>query len=107
MRRVGFLLGCLLILAAAAILVWDLAVPPPDGGWRPHKLGSLWAALDSTSLQLLQAGVERHLAVWLWDGGIAPVLQWPALPIFLIPGLLLFWFCRPRRSRKFYRSSSR
>lgn len=102
MRRVGFLLGCLLVLAALAVLAWDLYDLAASGSLALTKLGRVWAALDTTSLQLLQAGVERHLSVWLWDAVIAPLLQWPALPVFALPGLLLLWLCRPRRERKFY-----
>lgn len=103
MRRVGFYLGLLLLLVAAAALARDLWLwLAGDEGFRLHALGNLWAALDRESLLLLQPAVERHLAVWLWEGIVFPLLQAPAVVVFAIPGLLLARLCRPRRSRRFY-----
>ena len=40
----------------------------------------------------------------IWDPVIAGFLRWPALPVFLIPGLVLLVLCRrPRRRRRRHR----
>jgi len=100
---VGFLLGLLLLLAAAAAFARDLWLwSEGEPGFRLHSLGSLWAAVDRESLLLLQPAIERHLAVWLWERIVFPLLEAPATVVFLAPALLLLWLCRPRRSRRFY-----
>jgi hypothetical protein len=102
-RRFGFYLGLLLLLAGAAALARDLWLwLDGDAGFRLQSLGNLWAALHRESLLLLQPAVERHLAVWLWEWIVFPLLEAPAVVVFAVPGLLLAWLCRPRRQRRFF-----
>jgi len=107
LRRLGFILGLLLLLAAAGALGRDLwlwlGAEAADGaGFRLHALGNLWAALHRESLLLLQPAIERHVAPWLWEDLVFPLLQAPAAIVLGLPGLLLLRLCRPRRSRRFY-----
>ncbi|HKY95073.1 MAG TPA: hypothetical protein VJL84_07180 [Kiloniellales bacterium] len=106
-RRFGFYLGLLLLLAGALALLRDLWLwldsgQGGDQGFRLHALGNLWAAVDRDSLLLLQPAIERHLAVWLWEWIVFPLLQAPAVVVFAVPGLILARLCRPRRVRRFY-----
>lgn len=102
-RRLGFYLGLLLLVAAAAALLRDLWLwLDGDQGFRLHALGNLWAAIHRDSLLLLQPAVERHLSVWLWERIVFPLLQAPASVVFAVPAAVLLWFCRPRRVRRFY-----
>ena len=103
MRRLGFTLGLLLVAAAAAALLRDLWLwLDGDQGFQLRALGNLWAAIHRDSLLLLQPAIERHVAVWLWEWVVFPLLEAPAVVVFAVPGLILLRLCRPRRIRHFY-----
>jgi hypothetical protein len=53
------------------------------------SLGSLIYSLDPPLLNTLQAAVQRHVSVWLWDGVIVPLLLLPAWALPCGLGLLL------------------
>lgn len=95
MRLTARILGLLLIAVAFGLFLRDLAM---EGG--TGTLGDVWYVLHPPSLNLLQAGIQRHLAPALWDDVVLPVLLWPAVLVALVPGVLLlalgFW---PRRER--------
>ena len=59
----------MLLVAAFAIATLE----PPD-----MPLGSLLYSADANLLNLLQAGIQRHLTPWLWDRVMVPVLIRPA-----------------------------
>ena len=105
MRFVGRLVGWLLLLAALASLGYDLAQTMKGQGFKLSPLGQLWFDLHPGSRNLIQAVIERYLWPPLWDSGMAPLLQWPALPVFLVPGLILAVLCRrPRPRRRWFKS---
>ena len=88
-------------LAALALIVLgtDLVAALLGGGtFRLSALGEWWVWIDTTSLQLLQAAVQRHLAPELWDHGIQPLLEWP-LAVELAVLAVLFWAMGRRRRR--------
>lgn len=70
------------------------------GAFAIAPLGEIWYAIDRASLNGLQAGVERYVSVWLWESVLAPILQWPAILVFFIPGVLLAILCRSRPARR-------
>ena len=71
-------LGWLLIVAAAAAAAWDLLGPRAAGAPRLRPAGQLWYEIDSGSLNLVQAVIERYVWAPLWDPAIATVLLAPA-----------------------------
>lgn len=95
-RLVGWLALVLAIVAEGTDLfgMWDTGV------YRPHAIGELWQWIDSTSLQLAEAGVSRHISPWLWNSVILDILVWPAALTFAILGLLLMWGFRRRGGRR-------
>jgi hypothetical protein len=102
------LIGWLLILAGLAVLLWyDVWGWYRTGTWRMVRAGQLWFDLDRSSLNLVQAGIERHVARFLWFGVIEPVLQWPAALVLAVPGIVLLMIGRRRppigRRRIFFR----
>jgi hypothetical protein len=91
------ILGTVLIILGLAIAGRDVIASISAGGVDVVSLGTLWFQIDSASLNGLQAGVERYLAIWLWDGLLEPMLHWPAFLYFLIPGFALLLLGLRRR----------
>ncbi len=106
---VGRLLGWFFLFCALVLLGWDAVSSYSSGAWGFAVLGQRWfevdQALGSASLNILQAGIERRISVGLWDNVMAPMLLWPAVLVFLVPGLVLTLLFRrwggPRAPRKF------
>lgn len=103
MRLVGRLLGYFLILLTVCSFGLDLLTLIQTGSFRFAALGQLWFRFDRAGLNTTQAVIERYIAPELWDWVFAPVLQWPAVFVFLVPGvILLLLFGRSRSKRRFY-----
>ncbi|MBK1666777.1 hypothetical protein CKO28_01805 [Rhodovibrio sodomensis] len=85
-------------LATAGLLVAAAA----SGMALTQPLGQLWFNLDSGSLNLAQATIER--AIWppLWQFGVFPLLQQPGLYVglgALALALVFLLLARRRRGR--------
>lgn len=93
MRLIGCGLGWLLILAALAVAGWELLAPDAVAGYDLRPAGELWYRLAPSSLNLLQAIVERYIWPPLWDPAIVGILQLPALAVFAVPGILVLVVC--------------
>ena len=74
--------------------LWD------TGHYQVSALGELWAQVHRNSLLLLQPAIQRHIAVWVWDWLIFPVLQGPAALTLAVPALVIIWACSPRHRRR-------
>ena len=83
------MIGYLLIIPAAGALTYDIGRLIETGTFQLSTWGELWFKLHPGSLNLYQAVVERHVSVALWDELLSPMLFWPALYAFGIPGLAL------------------
>jgi hypothetical protein len=57
--------------------------------WTPISLGQLWYNLDPSSLNLMQAVVQRYIHPFLWDPIIVTVLLWWAFAVLMVLGLLI------------------
>ena len=96
MRLILRLLGAVLVLAA----LWPLGremlmlVRGSDHDFIP--LGQLWYEINPASLNMLQAGIQRRVAPWLWEDGIQVALTWPAWPVLIAFGLALIVVGRTR-----------
>jgi hypothetical protein len=93
---VGRLIGGIVFLAGAAVLVWDLRVWIKTGHWAPIALGQLWYQLDRSSLNLVQAVIQRYIHPFLWDPIIVTILLSWAFAVLMILGLLLLVVFRKR-----------
>jgi hypothetical protein len=89
MRIVARLFGLFFLLAALLVLAADLAAAGQGSDTEIMPLGALWYSLNSASLNLVQAVIERYIWEPLWDPVLIAVLQWPAAPAFAILGVLL------------------
>jgi hypothetical protein len=87
--RIAHIGGWLLIAVAIAALGQELGLALERGAYQPIAAGELWYRLDVTSLNLVQAIVQRYLHPALWDPVIAGLLQWPAWSLLGAPGAAL------------------
>ena len=70
------------------------------GTYDPLQLGTLWYQLDRSSLNLVQAVVERYVHPALWEDVIFPLLVWPAWAVLGGAAVLFGLLFAPRRSRR-------
>lgn len=90
-------LGFWLLAGAFIALVYDGTKSIAGNSLFITKLGDTWNAIHSTSLQLLQPAVERHVASFLWDPVIINVLTAPTWAVLGILGALLMLLGRRKR----------
>jgi hypothetical protein len=93
------IIGWLLVAAAVVLLGRDLVHWIHDGHWLATPAGKAWYSLSPGSLNLLQAGVERHLWKPLW-GAILWILLRPVWLVLVVPGLVLALWPRRRQKRR-------
>jgi hypothetical protein len=95
-RIIGWVLIGIALLCAGGEALASLQA----GQWSPTAAGELWFRLDSASLNLSQAVIQRYVAPWLWDLGIVTVLLAPAWIVIGLPGVLLSLLRRTAPARR-------
>ena len=85
----GRLIGWIIFLAGLAVLARDVFVSIDTGHWAPIALGQLWFDIDRSSLNLIQAVVQRYIHPFLWDPAIVTVLLCWAFAVLMVLGLLI------------------
>ena len=92
---VGRVIGWIVLLAGAAVLVRDGLVWIDTKHWAPIALGQLWYQLNRSSLNLVQAVVQRYIHPFLWDPIIVSILlSWAFVVLMVLGALLLIVFRR-------------
>ena len=86
---IGRLIGWTFFLAGVAVLVRDMLVWIDTKHWVPIALGQLWFDLDRSSLNLIQAVVQRYIHPFLWDPVIVSILLCWAFAVLMVLGLLV------------------
>jgi len=89
--------GLWILAAGFVFFVYDGTRSIAANALHMTKLGEIWNAVHSTSLQLLQPAIERHVAVWLWDPVILSVLTAPIWLVFGVLGALLILLGRKKK----------
>ena len=97
---VGRVVGWIALLSGAAALVRDLLVWIDTRHWAPIALGQLWYDLNRSSLNLVQAVVQRYIHPFLWDPIIVSVLLCWAFAVLMVLGVLLLVVFRRRDARR-------
>jgi len=95
--RVAGTVGWALAAVALVILAYDLNAYSETGAYRAIPFGELWFNVHVTSLNLIQAFVQRHLHPFLWDPIITAALQWPAWSLLGAPAAILVAIAPSRR----------
>ena len=98
MRMIGRLIGWIIFLAGASVLVRDVFVWIDTKHWAPIALGQLWYDLNRSSLNLVQAVVQRYIHPFLWDPIIVSILLSWAFVVLMVLGVLLLIAFRRRNS---------
>lgn len=86
---VGRLFGWILFLAGFSVLVRDVLVWIDTKHWAPIALGQLWFDLNRSSLNLIQAVIQRYIHPFLWDPIIVTILLCWAFAVLMVLGLLI------------------
>jgi hypothetical protein len=89
---IGRLIGWFFFLAGVSVLVRDVLVWIDTKRWAPLVLGQLWYDLSRSSLNLVQAVVQRYIHPFLWDPIIVTILLWWAFAVLMVLGLLILAF---------------
>jgi hypothetical protein len=66
------------------------------------SLGKDWYVISPTSLNALQAGIERHVHPVLWDPAMLTILKSPAFVVFAVLGVLLYALGLRRRGTNIF-----
>ena len=86
---IGRLIGWIVFLAGLAVLARDGFVWIETKQWAPIALGQLWYNLSPSSLNLVQAVVQRYIHPFLWDPIIVTILLCWAFAVLMALGLLI------------------
>jgi hypothetical protein len=98
MIRFVFRFVGLLILAGGFIaLIYDGTKSIAGGTPVFTPLGQIWNNVHSSSLQLLQPAIERHISPFLWDPIVLNILTAPAWLVFGIIGAVLMLIGRKKK----------
>ena len=98
---IGRGLAWILLVSALIAAAWDGLLFAEIGTYTPATLGEIWSAVDLNSLNLSQAVIERHIAPWLWQSAIFPLLIAPAWAVLGAAGLIVgFIFGRGGKRRR-------
>ena len=90
-------LGLWILALAFFVFVYDGTRSIAGNQLVITSVGEIWNNIHSTSLQLLQPAIERHVAVWLWNPVILTVLTAPAALVFAIIGAFLMLLGRKKK----------
>jgi len=96
---IGRLVGWIIFLSGLAVLVWDVRAWIDTKHWAPIALGQLWFYLNRSSLNLIQAVVQRYIHPFLWDPIIVSILLSWAFVVLMVLGVLLLILFRRRSAR--------
>jgi len=100
-RSLFRILGFLSLAGGFIALVYDGTKSIAGGALVLTPLGQLWNNVHSTSLQLLQAAIERHVeprvGQWLWDPVVLSILTAPACLVLGVLGAILMLIGRKKK----------
>ena len=90
-------LGLWLLAAGFIFVVYDGTKSIAGNAIFVTKLGEDWNNVHSTSLQLLQPAIERHVAIWLWDPVALTILTAPTWVVLGIIGSIFILIGRKKK----------
>ena len=97
---IGRLIGWVIFLTGLSVLVRDVLVWIDTKHWAPITLGQLWFDFSRSSLNLVQAVVQRYIHPFLWDPIIVTILLCWAFAVLMVFGLLILALSGRRARRR-------
>jgi hypothetical protein len=91
--------GLIVFLAGLSVLIRDVIAWFDTKIWAPLALGQLWYELDRSSLNLVQAMIQRYVSPLLWDRIIVHILLCWAFAVLIGLGAVILLVSRKRVSR--------
>jgi len=99
---IGRAIGWAFVVLGLLVLGRDVWVSVQAAAARLIAIGELWYVIDRSSLNVVQAVIQRYVWPPLWDPGIVTVLRLPAAPLLVALGAILLVAFRSSRRRKFF-----
>ena len=96
---VGRVIGWLVLLAGLSVLTRDVMVWIDRKIWAPVALGQLWYELSRSSLNLVQAEIQRYISPFLWNPVIVTILLCWAFAVLITLGAAILFIFRNRPPR--------
>jgi hypothetical protein len=90
-------LGLLMLAIAFILVIYDGTKSIAGNAVFITKLGDLWNNIHASSLQMLQAMVERQVVPEVWKYGFQPVLQQPSWLVLAVLGIVLIVLGRKKK----------
>jgi hypothetical protein len=90
-------IGWALLIAGACVLARDAVAWFETRTWMPLAIGQLWYMLDRSSLNLVQAVIQRYLSPTLWDRVLVPLLLCWVFAALMGVGAVILVLARKRR----------
>jgi hypothetical protein len=90
-------IGLMLLALAFIFVVYDGMKSIADGGIFLTKAGQIWSDVHASSLQMLQAAINRYANGEIWRMGIQPILNQPASAVFGVLGMILILLGRKKK----------
>src|SRR3979490_827293 len=97
---IGRLSGWIIFLAGFSVLVRDGWIWIDTKQGAPISVGQLWFDLSRSSLNLVQAVVQRYIHPFLWDPIIVTILLCWAFAVLMVLGLLILALSGRRARRR-------
>jgi hypothetical protein len=91
------MIGLWLVAGALVMAVVDGSRSLAAGAVALTPVGQVWFSLSPTTLNAAQAGVQRHVAPWLWDPVIQTALLAPMALVLIGLGFGLMLLGAPRK----------
>jgi hypothetical protein len=89
--------GLLLLALAFIFVIYDGMKSIADGGLFLTQVVQIWTDIHVSSLQAMQALVERYTGADFWRMGVVPILEQPASAVFCVLGIILIVLGRKRK----------
>jgi hypothetical protein len=94
------ILGWIMLLAGLSALVRDVVAWLNTKVWAPLALGQLWYEINRSSLNLVQAVIQRYVSPFLWDRIIVNLLLCWAFAVLIGLGATILLLVRERPHRR-------
>ena len=93
------LFGILFLVLTVITIVLDMTRSIADSAIVWTALGKEWFDFSASSLNLMQAVIQRYVHPTIWDPVIVNILLMPSWAVFAALAAIFLWFGRTRKSR--------